>query len=234
MSDEDQAVGSQDDTEVNEDAGQEASPKETITVDGKELTQDEVTELVKKGMTLKDFEEKAPETDIWELNRAYTQSRQEIAELKKAQEIKKEPEPEDEESVAVNRLTSHPLFQQKVREALKEDEQRLREDLALEKKLEELEARYDGADGRPKFDRRSILDYGLKNQMSNPEAIYKLMNEDALDQWKLKSAMSRKPRNTFVDRSGGNGAKAPNPKKATSFDEAEAFAQADYEASQEF
>lgn len=54
----------------------------------------------------------------------------------------------------------------------------------LLKESGDLEKKYDGADGRPKFDTVEVLTYMRDNGVSKPETAYKLMYEDQLDAWR--------------------------------------------------
>jgi hypothetical protein len=231
MSDEDQALDLS--NEVNGDEGNEATPDESMEIDGKRLTRDEISELVKEGMTMKEL--RAKNIDPVELQKAYTQSRQEIAELKKAN--KAEPAAlvgdDDPEAKLINTFVSHPVFQKKLDESLEAYKQRIEEDFNMKEKLQELEDKYDGSDGKPAFDRVKVLSYGRENNIGDPEVIYKIINEEALDEWKIKNAVSRKPKATYAEKSGGVGSKAPAPRKARNLDEAEAMLLADLDAQDE-
>ena len=75
-----------------------------------------------------------------------------------------------------------------------EDVQRIKEEAKkeyeLDRTFESLEKEIDGKDGRPKFDRKEIADYALKNGYDSlsPTAVYKLKNEKELIDWHIKQA----------------------------------------------
>lgn len=86
-----------------------------------------------------------------------------------------------------------------------------KEDQALENTLKSLENTYSGKDGRPKFDRRAVLEFCIQNGISNPEYGYKIMNWDALKEWELRQAKSAP---AAPPSSGGEGGpRQPQPKR---------------------
>ena len=63
------------------------------------------------------------------------------------------------------------------------------EQRAAEKLLdrtEKLESDFNGADGRPKFEKIAILEYMRDNGINDPELAYKIKYEKELDAWKEK------------------------------------------------
>ena len=92
--------------------------------------------------------------------------------------------------------------------------------MEFEKKIESLEAKYDGSDGRPKFDKKSVLEFGMKNQVFNPEVAYKELNAKALEEWSVKKAVQKPGKSTYFEKRGGAGSKQPDVKTPTNFKEA--------------
>ncbi|MCK5296591.1 MAG: hypothetical protein KAJ75_06850 [Alphaproteobacteria bacterium] len=68
---------------------------------------------------------------------------------------------------------------------------RTKEDLQLGREIDNLSAKYDGKDGRPKFDRDKVLDYALENKVGDLDAAYRLMNEKKLTDWHIKQATGK-------------------------------------------
>lgn len=62
---------------------------------------------------------------------------------------------------------------------------------ALQQTVKDLQAKYDGKDGRPKFDYQKTLDYAEKNLLGNLEVAYKAMNEPQLMDWAIKAALGK-------------------------------------------
>ena len=91
--------------------------------------------------------------------------------------------------------------------------QQREEENRLEEYLTNLEAEYDGSDGRPKFNRQEVLKFCVDNGIANPEAGYKLLYEKELTEWTLKNA-SKGPTPPPVTK-GSSGAKIPKVKKVT-------------------
>jgi len=206
----------------------DAGDDQKVVIGDDELTPDEAKELVESGKSLKALKEKYPDIDFEELPKSFTQTRQELAELKKPKAPEKPLEPDEEaRQKQINDFFADPLVRDHLKRMTKEDDQQLREDLELQKKMESLEAEFDGEDGRPKFDKKAVLEYGMKNQVFNPRTAYKEMHEQALDEWKLKKANEKKTPTTFFEKRGGQGAKQPDAKTPTTFKEAREAAEAE-------
>lgn len=77
------------------------------------------------------------------------------------------------------------------KEEVETELRRQKEDAVLASELAQLEQRYDGKDGRPKFAREKIVQFALDKQIGDLEAAYKLMNEKALIDHAIKSAVSK-------------------------------------------
>lgn len=77
-------------------------------------------------------------------------------------------------------------------------------DQQLEKNIEQLSSKYDGKDGRPKFDKTKVLNYAADNLIGNLEVAYKTMNEASLMDWAIKQAITNS-RGTKTETSDGSG-----------------------------
>ena len=196
-----------------------------IVIGDVELTPDEAKELVTKGKSFKELSDKYPDIDFNELPKSFTKTRQELAELKKP---KKEPENLDDAEKArrkqIKEFFADPLVKEELKKMTVEDSKTLKEDLEFQKVIESLESEFDGSDGRPKFDKKAVLQYGMDHQVFNPLTAYKEMHEAELDEWKIKNAMSKPRPSTFSEKRGGTGSKQPEPKTPTNFREATAAA----------
>lgn len=78
------------------------------------------------------------------------------------------------------------------------------EDSRVERELDALTTKYNGSDGRPKFDRKKILEYAIENGIANAEVAYKAMNEKALTDWAIQQAVT-KTRGVKTEGSDGSG-----------------------------
>jgi len=116
------------------------------------------------------------------------------------------------------------LVKEELKNLTSTESKTLKEDLEFQKTIESLESEFDGSDGRPKFDKKAVLQYGMDNQTFNPRTAYKEMHETELDEWKIKNAMSKPRPSTFSEKRGGSGSKQPEPKTPTNFKEATAAA----------
>src|SRR3990167_1168917 len=116
-----------------------------------------------------------------------------LTELRQALEAKKE-EPEGESGEGDDLAQKQKDYLQSMGVTFQEDVQRIKEEAKkeyeLDRTFESLEKEIDGKDGRPKFDRKEIADYALKNGYDSlsPTAVYKLKNEKELIDWHIKQA----------------------------------------------
>lgn len=79
------------------------------------------------------------------------------------------------------------LDQSEVDKRLKQIE----EDQRLDNRLSQLEAKYSGKDGLPKFNRREILEYAKNNQIGDVEAAYKLRYQAEIIDNAIKTAQGK-------------------------------------------
>ena len=192
-----------------------------VVIGGVEMTPDEANELVESGKSFKELKEQYPDIDFKELPKSFTQTRQELAELKKPKPTPEEIEPDEEaRRKQIDDFFGDPYVQEKLGAKQSEKEQILREDLEFQKTIESLETEFDGSDGRPKFDKKAVLEYGMQNQIFNPRTAYKELHEQELEEWIIKQANEKKRPSTFFEKSGGKGGKQPEPKTPTNFKEA--------------
>ena len=74
--------------------------------------------------------------------------------------------------------------------------------------------KYDGKDGKPKFDSKEIAEYALKNGMQNisPEQVYKAKHEADLIDWHRKDALKGNKAPTVGEGRKGGGKPTPPSK----------------------
>ena len=210
--------------------GDKGEVKDEIVIGDVKLTPDEAKELVESGKTYKELKEQYPDIDFKELPKSFTQTRQELAELKKPQP---EPEPlepnEIERKKQIDQLFDDPYVGEKLDKRLADREKRLKEDIEFYKVIESLESEYDGTDGRPKFDKIAVLKWGSDNNTYNPKVAYEDMHKTELKEWDLKKALEKKRPTTYFEKRHGEGGKAPDIKPATDFKSATKNALAEQE-----
>jgi len=91
-----------------------------------------------------------------------------------------------------------------------------------ERKIEELTKKYDGTDGRPKFDLNEALEYAKERGVlvrENFEDLYFLANRDALVDWEIKQAKSKRATPTERPTPAAN-IRTPEGKRPASIKEA--------------
>lgn len=201
-----------------------------IVIGETELSLDEAKELVDSGKSFKELKAKYPDTNFDELPKAFTQSRQELAELKKPKKEPVQVAPNEEARLKqIDEFFDDPHVVSKVQKLIAEKEKTLKEDIEFGKVMDSLEAEFDGSDGKPKFDRIEVLKYGQANNTYNPRIAYLDMHKDELDEWKLKKSLEKKTPTTFFEKRGGTGGKLPDVKTPTTFREATNAALAEQE-----
>lgn len=77
-------------------------------------------------------------------------------------------------------------------------------DQALESNLKELEKEYPGTDGRPKFSRREVLDFGLKQGIYDPAIAYEVLHKKEITNWHIAQAAT-KSKGVKSETSDGSG-----------------------------
>lgn len=75
--------------------------------------------------------------------------------------------------------------------------------LALDNEHNRLASGYDGADGRPKYDKAKVEEYMRTHAVYDPEIAYKSLNETELLDWHMKKANPDDKKKPFVERPGG-------------------------------
>ena len=87
-------------------------------------------------------------------------------------------------------------------------------DLAFEKKLDDLEFKFQGKDGLPKFDKvgllRAMQEPGNKN--FDPESKWEQMNKPAFDDYKIKQALKQKSGSLSTESTGRESERKPESK----------------------
>ncbi len=109
----------------------------------------------------------------------------------------------------------------------KDDLRREKADEQLEGSLKSLETKYSGKDDPElKFNRQEVIDYAIKNGISNPEMAFKLMKEEAFANYRIRQAVS-KSQGFKTEGSDGSGSQSV---QTTDEDLKEAIARGDKKA----
>lgn len=89
-----------------------------------------------------------------------------------------------------------------------EDQQKIlkerEEDLELKQEILSLQMKFDGSDGRPKFDKDKVLAFALERKVGDLESAYKLLNEKKLTDWHIRQ-VAGKARGIKTETSTGTG-----------------------------
>lgn len=90
------------------------------------------------------------------------------------------------------------------KEEFEAEKSRAKEDDFVRSELSRLEKEYDGKDGKPKFDRSTVIQYALDNKIGDPEAAFLKMNQRAILDWQIRSAIN-KSKGVKTETSDGSG-----------------------------
>lgn len=212
-------------------------PEDIIKLGEHEYTQEELNELVGYGSKYKEFQEKF-DTDPEKAWRSYGQVTQELKDYKskaaRLDEVEKElrtiknqsPQGRDgaysEEQIRAAKAELKKLdvvTKEDMADLLKEygfvkaDEvgRKVDQTLAtrdLVKQFDELEGKYDGKDGRPKFDKETMVSYMERNGLSDPEKAYNLKFQEELAEYRAQKIIEAKYPQMVTGTKGG-GKKEP-------------------------
>jgi hypothetical protein len=199
--------------------------EQKVTLNGIEMTVEEANALIEAGREMKELKEQNPNVDFKTMAPEFTKRSQRLAEFEKTPEKTADEqltEAEEKERKQIDALVDHPYYKKRREEEDSKKEAKIKEDFKLEKELESLESQLDGKDGRPKFERAEVIEFGKANGIFNLRAAYNQMHETALDEWKMKELLKRKPKTPYVEKGGtGGGATPPEAKPAGDFKDAE-------------
>lgn len=151
-----------------------------------------------------DDEQKVPYSRFKEVNEKAKRVEELEARLKELESKPKELTPENEQEKALKETFKNLGFVS--REELEAEKQRQVEDAQLDKKLTQLETKYDGKDGKPKFTRQEIFDFYQSSGRisSDPELLYKTKYEKEIINWNIQQATS-KTKGVKSESSDGSG-----------------------------
>jgi predicted RNA-binding Zn ribbon-like protein len=149
---------------------------------------------------------------------AEAKSQAETAEALSASELLKDVDPNVAE--AIKQIVS-PVIQ----DALKSKDAETARDVAnkeFDRKLDELEKKYTGGDGLPKFNRDAIIVAMREpgNEIFDPEIKFQTMNREAFNDYLVKQALKAQAGEGKTESTTGSTPKKPTGKPAKDFNEA--------------
>jgi len=214
---EDDQASEQSDTTSEEDIDESKVFKVNLPDGEKEMTPDELYEHYQK------------------IGPEFTKRSQRLAELEKEkqkweQDAKKETSKAIEENAylrdvdpnvkeAIIRIVE-PAIEERLR-ARDEQVQREAENEAFSRRLEELEGKYPGGGGLPKFDIEEIIAQMRENgEIFDPEVMYKTLNWDAIIDHYSKEAIKGKKSNVKTEDTSGSTPRKPDKSSPKTFEEA--------------
>lgn len=210
-----------DDTQSNEGKGEgeDTSSKLYKLPDGREVSADEV--LKEYNTLLPEFTRKSQLLKKFEADTKAREAKAEAAtqESIDSNEILKNMNPAAKE--AIKALVT-PLIQenQKVVEEKAAADER---DRAFESELKSLEKEFPGGDGKPKFDRKVLMEKmgDPENRIYDPRALFNKLHQKDFNNLLIKEALKKGKGGTDTEDTGrGGGPKKPEGKTPTSFAEA--------------
>ena len=132
----------------------------------------------------------------------------------------KEDTPLDDEQIAAQKKyykeTLGLVGADELGSAVKQAQEAAVEAAKFDFRMKNLEAKYDGADGKPKFDPKAVSDYALSKGMdkADPETVYEHMHMKEIIDWQLKAALKKQAPPV---PGSGKGAQQPVQKSITDF-----------------
>lgn len=212
--------GNQDQSQSDEGQGKEgeagSKPKLYKTPDGRELNADQMyeeygklyPEFTKRSQRLKEFEQKEKEA----------QEQAELEANKSVQEKLKNVPPDVKEAILgiVKPVIKNALT------ARDQTEAQRKRDEAFEQELTALEKEYPGGDGKPKFDRKELIDAMRQpdNRNFDPRSKFWELRKKEFTDYEIKQAMKGKSGGGYTERTGQSGARKPDQNPPKTFEEA--------------
>lgn len=215
------------DEEEEDDTGEDISQEiEKIKVGDQEFSQEDLSRLVGLGRIAEEVETKY-NTKIDRVYPEYSKGQNELKELRQyKQQIEQQktqtPQiPEDEairqakEAARKVGIVTTEDFESLVAKSFPQYYVQQRAAERLIEQADTLGGKYNGEDGRPKFDRDEIFTYMQDNGIKNPELAYKMKYEPQLDSWKEQQLSKSKSRGLVTQSTSIAGGKMPTPIKVT-------------------
>lgn len=177
----------------------DVTPAETTAPESSTENETTTTEAVETAPVEDAKADSVPEQNRW-AERA-RKAEKELEALRKEREAANQPQPDPNQDAVKAQLKALGFITKEEQEA---ELRRRDEDARVERELDSLSTRYDGRDGRPKFDKTKVLEYAVENGIANAEVAYKAMNEKALTDWAIQQAVT-KTRGVKTEGSDGSG-----------------------------
>lgn len=175
-----------------------------------------------------------PYSRFEEVNTGFRQSqetieklKQEVESIRSAQNAVNAPAPDPQQQAIKQQLEAMGFVTKEQQQA---ELKRQREDANVQAELTQLESKFDGKDGRPKFDRKKVISYAIENNLGNLEVAYKQLHEPDLISWHVQQALA-KTGGVKSEASDGSGSAEAG---TTSADLREAIAKGDKNALKTF
>lgn len=213
--------GSQDQNQSDEGQGKEGeagSKQDKLykTPDGRELNADQMYE--EYGKLYPEFTRRSQKLSEYERKEKEAEAQANAEANKSVQEKLKNVPPDVREAILG-------IVQPVIKDALtareRADEQRQRDE-AFDKELSALEKEFPGGDGKPKFDRKELIEAMRKpdNRNFDPRSKFWELRRKELTDYEIKQAMKGKSGGTATERTGHTDSQKPDQKTPKTFAEA--------------
>lgn len=169
-----------------ETAGDSSTAEQTTEA---EVSQDEGAAEKQTTETTDAEGNRVPYERFKEVNDQVKELRGELKSLKSEREQSPTSQPQTQQEKAIRDQLKGMGFvsADEVEAKLEQREQ----DLALQREVSQLESKYDGKDGRPKFDKDKVLNFALEKQIGDLDAAYNELHRQKLIDWHVKQAVSK-------------------------------------------
>ena len=170
-------IQSENQQEPEQPVADSQSENKTYDWSGRKLTADEMFEEATK------------------LQKEFTQRSQRLKEMER--ETVNKPEPVEEQAMDETQKAQLRKVIQEAGFVTKEEiEQKVQQDeraRAIRSERTELEGKYKGEDGKPKFEYEDVLRFAVDNGMPNLDLAYRELNHDKLLDWEISQRTTAKP-----------------------------------------
>lgn len=162
-----------------------------VTTSGEETASTSSSTEQTTATTDKTVSDHVPYSRFVEANETAKRVQEEKAQLERElQAIKAQsaPKPSDQEKLVKETLKSLGFAS---REDVQAELKQREEDARIQSELSSLEKEWDGTDGKPKFVRKDVVEFAIKNGIGDPEAAFLKMNKSNILDYEIRKAASK-------------------------------------------
>ena len=198
-----------------QEPGDDAGQNETAGITQEQL------DLIEQGKAFAALQEKYPKINFEELPKAFTQATQRLAEVDKPKSEPNDPlevamkdfSPEDKRYFTEKILPIIDIVAAKKADMITGAKlKEFNDNQDITREVKDLEKKYDGSNGLPKFDAEAVMKYAEDMKIFNLDAAYQHMNMQSIVEQEVQKTIN--PKRHFSEGPGDRGGiKMPSGKK---------------------